>query len=47
MVETRSFPAETLRSFSARVFEHFGVPEEDAWLAIGETIVDRISGLNS
>jgi L-2-hydroxycarboxylate dehydrogenase (NAD+) len=33
MVETRTFPAQTLERFSARVFEHFGVPSEEAEVA--------------
>ena len=32
-VETHTYPLETLREFSAAVFRHFGVPEEDAALA--------------
>ena len=33
LVEGRTIPVESLRAFSARVFEHFGVPAEDAALA--------------
>jgi L-2-hydroxycarboxylate dehydrogenase (NAD+) len=30
LAETTSYPIEKLSEFSARVFQHFGVPEADA-----------------
>ena len=34
-VDTRTYPAEHLRDFTRRVFEHFQLSEEDASLAAG------------
>ena len=47
MVETRTFRAETLRDFSARVFEHFGVPPEDAALAASVLSSADLRGIES
>jgi L-2-hydroxycarboxylate dehydrogenase (NAD+) len=47
VVETQSFPAETLRSFSARVFEHFGVPGGDALLAASVLSCADLRGIDS
>jgi L-2-hydroxycarboxylate dehydrogenase (NAD+) len=47
MVETRTFPAEALRTFSARVFEHFGVPGEDAALAASVLSAADLRGIDS
>jgi LDH2 family malate/lactate/ureidoglycolate dehydrogenase len=47
MVETRTFPAETLVRFSARVFEHFGVPPEDARLAATVLASADLRGVDS
>ena len=47
MVETRIFPIETLRAFEARVFEHFGVPAEDAAIAAGVLAAADLRGIES
>ena len=45
--ETRTFSPETLSLFSARVFEHFGVPEEDARLAASVLSCADLRGIDS
>jgi len=47
MTESRTFPSETLRRFSSRVFERFGVPEEDAELAAGVLASADLRGIDS
>jgi len=47
MVETKTFPIEHLRDFSARVFMHFGVPQEDAALAADVLAVSDLRGIDS
>ena len=46
-VETRLFPSATLARFSRRVFEHFGVPEEDARLAATVLQTSDLRGIDS
>ena len=46
-VETRIYPLETLREFSAAVFRHFGVPEEDATLASEVLAKSDLRGIDS
>ena len=38
LAETTSYPIEKLCEFSARVFQHFGVPEADAVQAADPSI---------
>lgn len=45
--ESLRFPAAHLRDFSQRVFEHFGVPEEDAALAAGVLSRSDLRGIDS
>ncbi|HEV8113277.1 MAG TPA: Ldh family oxidoreductase [Planctomycetota bacterium] len=45
--ETRTFSPETLSLFSARVFEHFGVPEDDAQLAASVLSSADLRGIES
>ena len=47
MVETKVFPIEHLREFSTRVFQHFGVPDEDAALAADVLAVSDLRGIDS
>jgi LDH2 family malate/lactate/ureidoglycolate dehydrogenase len=47
MVETRTFPAETLARFSGRVFEHFGVPAEESKLAASVLSAADLRGIES
>ncbi len=47
MVEVRTFPSEVLRNFSARVFEHFGVPEDEARLAASVLACADLRGIDS
>ncbi|MCH2101218.1 MAG: Ldh family oxidoreductase [Planctomycetes bacterium] len=47
MVETKIFPIEHLREFSTRVFQHFGVPGEDAALAADVLAVSDLRGIDS
>jgi len=47
MVETRRFPSKTLAYFSQRVFEHFGVPEEDARVAAAILESADLRGIDS
>ena len=47
MVETRTFPSETLARFSRRVLERFGVPEDDARLAAGVLESADLRGIDS
>ena len=47
MVESRSFPIDALRRFSARVFERFGVPAEDAALAAEVLAAADLRGIDS
>jgi len=47
LVEGRTIPVESLRAFSARVFEHFGVPAEDAALAAGVLARADLRGIDS
>lgn len=47
MVETKTFPAETLARFSARVFEHFGVPADEAKLAASVLSAADLRGIES
>ncbi len=47
MPETRTFRPAVLREFSARVFEHFGVPREDAALAAGVLARADLRGIES
>ncbi len=44
---TRTYPIESLRDFSTRVFEHFGVPEEDARLAAEVLAASDLRGIES
>ena len=46
-VETLVFPAEHLRAFCAQVFEHFGVPEDDAALAAEVLAAADLRGIDS
>ncbi|MEM1060308.1 MAG: Ldh family oxidoreductase [Verrucomicrobiota bacterium] len=46
-VETITYPAEFLRDFSVRVFEHFGVPEADARTAAGVLSLSDLRGIDS
>jgi LDH2 family malate/lactate/ureidoglycolate dehydrogenase len=46
-VETRTYPAEHLRDFTRRVFEHFGVPEPDACLAAEVLSRSDLRGIDS
>jgi LDH2 family malate/lactate/ureidoglycolate dehydrogenase len=46
-VETHTYPLETLREFSAAVFRHFGVPEEDAALASEVLAKSDLRGIDS
>jgi LDH2 family malate/lactate/ureidoglycolate dehydrogenase len=45
--EVRYFPAERLREFSTRVFEHFGVPAADAARAADVLAVSDLRGIES
>jgi len=47
MVETLLFPSETLARFSRRVFEHFGVPPDDARIAAGILEAADLRGVDS
>jgi L-2-hydroxycarboxylate dehydrogenase (NAD+) len=47
MVETRNFAPERLREFSARVFQHFGVPRRDAELAAEVLSAADLRGIDS
>lgn len=47
MVETQLFPSETLARFSRRVFEHFGVPEQDARIAAAVLAAADLRGIDS
>ncbi len=47
MSETRVFPIEVLRNFSAAVFRHFGVPEDDAELASRVLATSDLRGIES
>jgi len=46
-VETKTYPIETLKEFSAAVFRHFGVPEEDAALASEVLAKSDLRGIDS
>src|SRR5690348_17535974 len=46
-VETKLFPIEVLREFSARVFLHFGVPENDAMQAVDVLACADLRGIDS
>jgi LDH2 family malate/lactate/ureidoglycolate dehydrogenase len=46
-IETVVFPAAHLRDFTRRVFEHFGVPEEDAALAAEVLARSDLRGIDS
>jgi len=46
-VETHTYPIKTLRAFSAAVFRHFGVPEEDANLASEVLAKSDLRGIDS
>jgi L-2-hydroxycarboxylate dehydrogenase (NAD+) len=46
-VETKSFPIEALREFSARVFLHFGVPKNDATQAAEVLASADLRGIDS
>lgn len=46
-VETKSFPIEKLREFSVRVFQHFGVPKEDALQAAEVLACADLRGIDS
>jgi L-2-hydroxycarboxylate dehydrogenase (NAD+) len=46
-MDTVTFPAETLSEFSRRVFEHFGVPDEDAALASRVLARSDLRGIDS
>lgn len=46
-VETRLFPCERLREFTQRVFEHFGVPREDARVAADVLACADLRGIDS
>ena len=46
-VETQSFPAEQLREFSQRVFEHFGVPAVEAEQAAEILSLSDLRGIDS
>lgn len=47
MPETRTYRSDDLARFSARVFEHFGVPKEDAALAAGILAASDLRGIES
>lgn len=47
MVETLLFPSEMLARFSRRVFEHFGVPPDDARIAAGILEAADLRGVDS
>ena len=47
MGETQLFPLEQLFEFSVRVFEHFGVPEEDARTAATVLQAADLRGIDS
>jgi len=47
MVETETYPIERLSEFSARVFEHFGVPPDDAELAADVLAAADLRGIDS
>ncbi|HEX7071194.1 MAG TPA: Ldh family oxidoreductase [Rhodothermales bacterium] len=44
---TRTYPAEHLHEFSRRIFEHFGVPREDATLAADVLSMSDLRGIDS
>ncbi len=46
-VDTRTYPAEHLRDFTRRVFEHFQLSEEDASLAAGVLSRSDLRGIDS
>lgn len=46
-VEFKTYPAEVLRDFSAKTFQHFGVPEEDAQLAADVLATSDLRGIDS
>src|SRR5262245_16156864 len=46
-VETRTYPVEQLREFTARVFESFGVPAADAATAADILAVSDLRGIDS
>lgn len=46
-METRSFPIEQLQHFSAAVFEHFGVPGDDARQAAAVLAASDLRGIES
>ena len=46
-VETHTYPAEQLREFTRRVFEHFEVPAEDADLAAEVLLRSDLRGIDS
>lgn len=45
--ETKNFPIERLKEFSQRVFQHFGVPQEDAQLASEVLATSDLRGIES
>jgi LDH2 family malate/lactate/ureidoglycolate dehydrogenase len=47
MVESLSYPAEFLREFVVRVFESYGIPDEDARTAADVLIVSDLRGIDS
>jgi len=47
MVEIKTYPIERLRGFSTRVFEHFGVPPQDAALAADVLAAADLRGIDS
>src|SRR5690606_9029983 len=46
-VETKTYPSEFLRDFTVRVFQHFGVPDEDAHLAAEVLATSDLRGIDS
>ena len=46
-VETKTYPIEKLSEFSRRVFQHFGVPEDDAKLASEVLACSDLRGIES
>ena len=47
MVETKTFPIEYLQQFSIRMFQHFGVPDDEAQLASDVLATSDLRGIES
>ncbi len=47
MTEVKTYPAEYLKEFSSKVFQHYGVPEEDSILAAEVLAASDLRGIDS